>query len=372
MSVYELLPRLIRACLEFDKKNTEATALMIAKKIKREHPDVSTEITKALSYSGMGSSATRSLGVTPPPVDKDSRHSLVKISEPTEILDPILDEYVRLQLNDFIEERRQIDKFLDEGIVPPNSILLSGAPGVGKTYIAQWISHQLSLPLFTLDLASSISSYLGRSGQNIKSIFDYATSQPSILLLDELDAIAKRRDDASDLGELKRLVNVLLKELESCPSSCIIIGATNHPELLDKAIWRRFDRTLKVPMPEENERNLLMDRHLGKYKCNIGKETIKYLSINAANINAADICKLCEHIKRQIIMNHEKNANIIAFTELFKITQLDKRADKVVVCKKLKNEFPKLTTRDIAQITQIPLTSVQRYLKTEEVNNVES
>lgn len=85
-----------------------------------------------------------------------------------------------------------------------------------------------------MDLATSISSYLGRSGQNIKNIFDYAKSFPSILLLDEIDAIAKRRDDASDLGELKRLVNVLLKESETWPSQSIIIAATNHPGLLDK------------------------------------------------------------------------------------------------------------------------------------------
>ena len=364
MDAYDLLSKLVRASLEFDKKSVEATALMIARKIKKDHPVASAEITKALSYSGFENSAARSLDMSPLPVDRETRYSLVKLSEPIEMPDPILNEYARKQLDDFIKERGMLSKFLDEDIVPPNSILLNGAPGVGKTYIAQWISYQLNLPLVTLDLASSISSYLGRSGQNIRNIFEYATNQNAVLLLDELDAIAKRRDDVSDLGELKRLVNVLLKELESCPSTCIIIGATNHPELLDKAIWRRFDRSLTIPMPEESERMLLLQRHLGKNKDFLKKDTIEYLAHNTTNINAADICKLCEHIKRQSLLNPELNPDIIALTELFKISRLETKDEKILACKMLKGKFPKLKTRDISHITQISLTSVQRYLTT--------
>lgn len=362
MDAYDLLARLVRSSLEFDKKSVEATALMIAKKIKKDRPDAAAEITKALSYSGYDSSTARSLDMSPLPVDRETRYSLVKLVEPIEMLDPILDEYVRKQLDDFIKERELITKFLDEDIVPPNSILLSGAPGVGKTYIAQWISYKLNLPLVTLDLASSISSFLGRSGQNIRSIFEYAINQNAVLFLDELDSIAKRRDDASDLGELKRLVNVLLKELESCPSTCVVMGATNHPELLDKAIWRRFDRCLTIPMPEENQRGLLLQRHLGKLNQIIKRNTIEYLSYNTKNINAADICKMCEHIKRQSLINPDVDINLLALVELFKICQLETREEKIMICQQLKIEFANLSQREISQITQIPLTSVSRYL----------
>lgn len=362
MDAYDLLAKLIRSSLEFDKKSVEATALMIAKKIRKERPNAAAEITKALSYSGFDSSAARSLDMSPLPVDRETRYSLVKLTEPVETPEPILDDYVRRQLDDFIKEREMLTQFLDEDIIPPNSILLSGAPGVGKTYIAQWVSYKLGLPLVTLDLASSISSFLGRSGQNIRSIFEYAISQNAVLFLDELDSIAKRRDDASDLGELKRLVNVLLKELESCPSTCIIIGATNHPELLDKAIWRRFDRSLTVPLPEENERKLLIQRHLGKLNQTIKESTIEYLSANTKGVNAADICKMCEHIKRQSLINAGEDVNILALAELFKISQLQNREEKIKICQQLKKEFPDLPQREISQITQIPLTSVSRYL----------
>lgn len=366
MDVFDLVAKLIRSSLEFDKKAVEATALMIAKKIKKERPDTAAEITKSLSYSGYESSTARSIDMAPLPVDRETRYSLVKLIEPLEIPDPILDEYIRRQLDDLIKERGMIAQFLNEGIIPPNSLLLSGAPGVGKTYIAQWVSYKLNLPLVTLDLASAISSFLGRSGQNIRSIFEYAINQNAVLFLDELDSIAKRRDDASDLGELKRLVNVLLKELESCPITCVIIGATNHPELLDKAIWRRFDRSIIIPMPEGNERRLLIERHLGKLCQAISKDIIVYLSCNTKNINAADICKMCEHIKRQALINSTVDINLLSLIELFKIIHLESRTEKIQICQQLKNEFSNLSQREISQITRIPLASVSRYLTKQE------
>lgn len=362
MIIYELIPKLIRASFDSDRKTIEAISLAIIKKIKKEYPNIAEDIAKTLSYSGLESSTARSIDMKPLPVDRETRYSLVKLDEPSEILDPILAEYTRKQLDDFIKEREMLDVFLKENIVPPNSLLLDGPPGVGKTYIAKWMSYKLNLPLVTLDLASSISSYLGRSGQNIKNIFDYAKSQSAILFLDELDAIAKRRDDSADLGELKRLVNVLLKELESCPSTCVIIGATNHPELLDKAIWRRFDRTLSITLPSENEREQLIIRHLDKFSVNLRTNTLKYLTKNTASINAADICKLCEHIKRQCLLSPDQSIDFISLSELFKVTQTSSREDKIEICKLLKKEFPDLSQRDISQITHIPLTSVSRYL----------
>lgn len=362
MNAFDLIPKLVRSSLEADKKNIEATALMIARKIKKDYPAAAEEITKALAYSRLDSPVTRSIDMQPLPVDKETRYSLVKIEEPIEIPDPILEDFIRQQLEDFIKERQILEDFLREDIVPPNSILLDGPPGVGKTYIAYWLAYRLNTPIITLDLASSISSYLGRSGQNIRNIFDYAKSQRTILFLDELDAIAKRRDDAGDLGELKRLVNVLLKELEDCPSSCVILGATNHPELLDKAIWRRFDRTLTISMPDERERRSLLIRHLGKFGDELKKDTLDYLVKHTKDINAADICKLSEHMKRRAFLSPNEPLQLIALSELYKIKPLSTKEDKINICRLLKKGFSGLSLRDISMITQIPSTTVSRYL----------
>lgn len=365
MHVLELLPQLVRASFEGDKKMIEATALMIIKKIKKEYPVVAEDIAKVLSYADTGSSPTRALNLPPLPVDKETRYSLVEVETPLNIATPILDEYTWQQISDFIKERELIAQFMQAGIVPPNSLLMCGSPGVGKTYVAHWIAAQLNLPLLTLDLATSISSYLGRSGQNIRSIFEYAKAQPSVLFLDELDAIAKRRDDTGDLGELKRLVNVLLKEIENYPTSGVIIAATNHPELLDKAIWRRFDRTLTVPMPEAQEREKLLYRHLDSYANLIGGTTIAYVVSHTHNVNAADICKLSEHIKRQFLLNPNVPTKLIVLSELFKVSPPLSKDDKIRICKEIKFEFPQTTQREISKITQIPLTTVSRYLSRE-------
>lgn len=362
MDAVELIPKLLRSGLDGDRKVLEATALMIIKKIRKDYPDVADEISHTLAYLGTSSATARSLNMQPLPVDKESRYALVDVEDPLNVPDPILDEYTRQQIDDFLKERNMMPQFLQAGIVPPNSLLLSGQPGVGKTYLVHWISSQLQLPLVTLDLATSISSYLGRSGQNIRSIFEYAKAQPAVLFLDELDAIAKRRDDSGDLGELKRLVNVLLKEIEDYPTTSIIIGATNHPELLDKAIWRRFDRSLMVQMPELSERKSLLFRHLYDLAEKVGNETLDYIAANTRGINAADICKLCEHMKRQFLLCPDTPVKVIALSELFKIIVPQDRDERIQICQKLKAGFPAMSQRDISQITHIPLTTVSRYL----------
>lgn len=361
MTIDELVPKLIRACLDNDKKLVEEISIMIIKIMKKKNPDIAKEISQALTFYHNGTSTTRAVDIQPLPVDKESRFSLGNAEEPLATEPPILSEETTYQLNEFIAEREKLEKLIYEEITPPTSMIFIGPPGVGKTYSAKWLSYKLNLPLITMDLATSISSYLGRSGQNVKSLFDYSRSFPSILFLDELDAIAKRRDDASDLGELKRLVNVLLKELENWPSQSIIIAATNHPDLLDKAIWRRFDRTINFNLPETDEREKLIERSLGKFKKNLSRISIDFIIKQTDGINAADICKLCMHIKRKIVMS-DKNSDLIAIEEACNGNYKDRKS-KIDTCCMLKNTFPNLSGRDISRITKISNVTVSRYLK---------
>ncbi|MCD7923137.1 MAG: ATP-binding protein [Clostridiales bacterium] len=359
----EYIPKLIRAALNNDKKSVEAIGLMIGRKLKKEDPDIANEVMKILACTKSGTDVMRSLDMAPVPVDRETRGRLAKLEEPINVLDPILPKDVLDDLLQFIKERSLIDKFLEEDVVPSNSILLHGKPGVGKTYIARWLSYKLNMPMVTLDLANSISSYLGRSGQNIKNIFQYTKEQEILLFLDEIDAIAKKRDDATDLGELKRLVNVLLKELEDCPVSCVVIGATNHPELLDKAIWRRFDRNLEIPEPGMRERELLFARGLDKRMDEISEGCKKVLLEGTVQMSAADVCKMCEHIKRRIILYPDKSVEACVIREFCSYTEVKTKEQKIEVCKLLKQSDKKMTLKRISEITGIPLSSVDRYLK---------
>lgn len=364
MNSEELLPRLIRACLDSDRRLVEEISMMYVKILKKKNPLLAQEIANSLTYARNGASAIRAADVQPVPVDRESRFSLCKAEEPLETEFPILDQTTSDELNCFIYERSQIETLLLEDITPPNSLLFTGAPGVGKTYTARWLSYQLGLPLITMDLATSISSYLGRTGQNIKSLFDYARSFPSILFLDEIDAIAKRRDDASDLGELKRLVNVLLKELETWPSYSVIIAATNHPDLLDKAIWRRFDRVVEFNLPDLDEREKIIERYLGKYYDKLSESAISYAVKQTEQVNTADICKLCMHAKRRMVLE-KSNPDFIILEEFFS-GKLDTKDGKREVCNLLKETNPSLSIRDISKITKISASSVSRYLQKEE------
>lgn len=360
---FDYIPKLVRAAMRNDKKNVEAISLMLSRSLKKEFPEISSEIIKILSYSNGGADVIRSLDMASLPRDRETRSRLVQIEEPILRSDPILDVKTRSELDDFIKERGLIEKFLNENVSPPNSILLHGKPGVGKTYIAKWMSYMLRMPILTLDLANSISSYLGRSGQNIKSIFDYAKEQNVVLFLDEIDAIAKRRDDISDLGELKRLVNVLLKELEDCPVTCVIIGATNHPELLDKAIWRRFDRNLEIMLPAAGQRVELLQRGLADSFDEIKKDIIGMLVEGMDGVSSADICKFCEHVKRKKILNESYSITDCVLMEYVRFIDLTTKEQKKIFCKKLKEYNKKTTIREISEITGISPSSVDRYLK---------
>lgn len=359
----DYLPKLIRAAMNNDKKNIEAISLMIGRKLKKEDPEVANQIMKILSCTNSGVDVMRSMDMSSVPVDRETRYQLGKIEEPIFLEEPILNEDVFAELEQFLQERRLVHEFLKQDIIPPNSILLHGNPGVGKTYIAKWISYKLNMPMVTLDLANSISSYLGRSGQNIKNIFQYTKEQNVILFLDEMDAIAKRRDDASDLGELKRLVNVLLKELEECPVNCVIVGATNHPELLDKAIWRRFDRSVEIKVPDNAERRKLLERNLGARYVELEKGIIELLEEGTEGISAADICKMCEHIKRKTITKPHQTMNANALEEYCSYADIKSKEKKIYICQFLKKHNNRLTVKKISEITGIPTSSVDRYLK---------
>ncbi|WP_377513299.1 AAA family ATPase [Octadecabacter sp. R77987] len=186
------------------------------------------------------------------PTDTDSRFQLLRVEEtPFLQMEPVYTEQVQSTLSRLVEERQNLGTLLEAGLEPTRTVLFTGPPGVGKTLGARWVARELGLPLMILDLSAVMSSYLGRTGSNLRHVLDYAKSIDCVLLIDELDAIAKRRDDSGEIGELKRLVTVLLQQLDDWPSSGLLIAATNHSDLLDPAVWRRFEQPVNFELPQE-------------------------------------------------------------------------------------------------------------------------
>lgn len=163
--------------------------------------------------------------------------------------DIILPKNILKACNELIEEHQRRELLRSYNLEPRHRILLSGPPGNGKTTLAEALASQMMLPLFIVKYEGIISRYLGETSIQLDKLFDHVKSRRCILFFDEFDAISKERGDENDNGEIKRVVNSLLKQIDNLPSHVIVIGATNHAQMLDKAIWRRFQLQLYLPQP---------------------------------------------------------------------------------------------------------------------------
>ena len=289
--------------MQGDGRQIEALVRRLAKQEKRRNPALAAELTalvEGASFSAMN--ATRASGQLVP-VDGESRLDLLRIEHPDYALEtPVLVPSVRRRVEQVLDERRHLDGLLEVGLEPSRTMLFTGPPGVGKTLSARWIAKQLGQPLFVLDLASVMSSFLGRTGANVRAVLDYAKRHEGVLLLDEFDAVAKRRADDTEVGELKRLVTVLLQEIDQWPSDRLLIAATNHGELLDPAVWRRFDIVVDFPLPAVEDMAVLAQKELGSL---IGSNWSRAVGMMMYGQSFSDVSRLTRAVRRQSVISGE-------------------------------------------------------------------
>lgn len=246
----EELVQMARLALTGRPQDVQTFLRRLARRHRGELPELAAQLTQLLQEAPTRQTPLRREAAAPIPVDLETRLQLLRIEEqPSLDVEPIWDAPIRRALQQIISERQRDEELQRQGLTPTRSIIFTGPPGVGKTLAARWIARELHRPLLTLDLSAVMSSFLGRTGANVRHVLDYAKSVRAVLLLDELDSIAKRRDDSTDVGELKRLVTVLLQEIDDWPATSLLIAATNHANLLDPAVWRRFEMRVEFPMP---------------------------------------------------------------------------------------------------------------------------
>ncbi len=256
------------------------------------------------------------------PVDTESRAEMVEVSNPQlSAKNIILDKYIEVEIDNFIKYYQNRDKIILSGLDLNNSLLLYGPPGCGKTTIAQYISNITGLPLVTARLDALVSSLLGSTAKNIRKLFEYASKTDCILFLDEFDVIAKLRDDKNELGELKRVVNSLIQNIDNFSSNSILIAATNHHELLDPAIWRRFSRILEINKPNENEIEELLaifldDNNYEKIIKNQKQlQQLKKLFLGFSHSDIKTIIQNC--LKQSIIQNKVETNYVDIIQEIY-------------------------------------------------------
>lgn len=236
------------------------------------------------------------------PRDKDSFLELYEIVQSNVTLDDVvLPDSQKNALQQLIEEQRNTEALTKHNIEPANRLLLCGPPGCGKTMTAYAIGQALGLPIAYVRLDGLVSSYLGQTSINLRKVFESVRRQRILLFLDEFDAIAKKRDDSNELGELKRVVTTLLQNFDNMPINVLLIAATNHEHLLDPAIWRRFNLAVTMELPNERQRLSLLYKWMSEYAIN---EAIDYkiMAKITEGLNGAQIKELTKAaVKKYLI-----------------------------------------------------------------------
>jgi hypothetical protein len=293
------------------------------------------------------------------PVDDESRLSLLKVfKDPLDREAPLLSAELDASLGQLIQERKQTARLATLGLSPTRSAIFVGAPGVGKTLTARWLAAQLGVPLYVLDLTAVMSSLLGRSGNNLRAALDFAKRSPCVLLLDEIDAIAKRRSDDTDIGELKRLVTVILQEVDEWPSTGLLLAATNHAELIDPALWRRFDLVVEFKVPEAAAVKEAIKRFLGRDFALFGR-WIEILAFAFHGQSFSDIEREIHRFRRAVALGTTPDADLIEEFIKARALSLDRqgRIDMAVLLAKQ----TRLSQHSISEITGVSRDTIRKY-----------
>lgn len=235
------------AALAADYTRLRRVGQRLSKAIEVENPEGARKFRLVLNRKGVPLQASGFTEILP--VDNKSRLPLIE-EQPWPDAPVFLDSAGNEQFAAFLVDIENHEKLAAAGIASKHSLILAGPPGTGKTLLAGHVAAQLGRKLYVVRLDSIISSLLGDTAKNIRSVFDFVAGKNAVLFLDELDAVAKMRDDRAELGELKRVVNTVIQGIDSLDASAVVIAATNHAQMLDSAIWRRFHYKIMFTAPD--------------------------------------------------------------------------------------------------------------------------
>ena len=243
---------------------------------------------------------------TIPPIDRETGAQLCTVEFPGAMQTaPIYEKDVKDTIDGLLDEWRHPEVLRCVDVEPTRSLLIFDPPGSGKTMTAYHIAQNLGLPLIMARIDGLISSFLGTTARNIANLFDFANRYTCVLLLDEFDALAKQRDDPQEIGEIKRVVNTLLQNLDLRRDHGVTIAITNHDRLLDPAIWRRFETHVHIGDPNMEAVTSLVKRFL--LPIAPGNGTISIIAYCLRGRSGADLQRICMSIKRTIALSRTEH-----------------------------------------------------------------
>ncbi|MCL6559282.1 MAG: ATP-binding protein, partial [Firmicutes bacterium] len=300
----ELLRKLFLSHQRGNEEEFRAAALeVIAEEEKKSNHRLAKDLLRILENGGSSVSgqpfSPGNIGLLPK--DRERQTLLVDVRQPNRYLpDILLNKGNKAVIERVLQEYRHAELLRVHGLRPSTKLLFCGPPGCGKTLCSEIIAGELGLPLLYIRFDAVVSSYLGETAANLRKVFDYAANGRWVVLFDEFDAIGKARDDMTEHGELKRVVNSFLQLLDNFNSPSVLIAATNHEQLLDPALWRRFDEIVMFPRPSVHEIRSLLAMKLKNFP-HSGLD-LKTAASKLKGLSHADVERICfDAIKAAIL-----------------------------------------------------------------------
>ena len=296
MARADLVVRVVRAARVGDdtdlRRSTEA---LIAEERQQQHHLVAERLEEALRSNG----AAVGNGIS---LSHEAPRGVAVVRPQRDLGTLILRGEVRAAIAELIEEQSRIEVLRSHGLEPRNRLLLTGPPGNGKTSVAEGIAEALMLPLFVVRYEEVIGSYLGETATRLAQVFTDARTRRCVLFFDEFDAVAKERGDEHETGEIKRVVTSLLLNVDDLPPHVIVIAASNHPELLDRAVDRRFQLRLALLAPTAKERTEWFQNLRDELNGPVGM-TAETFAKRTAGASFSRLEDLAEDIRRRRVLD---------------------------------------------------------------------
>lgn len=276
MARSDLLVNLVKSGASGDKLALKKTVeAIVAEERAKQHNLVADRIEKAYR-SANGHNGIVSMNTVVSEHNPRARDFIAEITPRRRLEDLVLPEVTLMAVQQLIEEQQRASLLRSHSLEPRHSVMLVGPPGNGKTSLAEAVAESLAVPFFVVRYEAMIGSFLGETASRMKRVFDYARTTPCVLFFDEFDTVGKERGDTHETGEIKRVVTSLLMQIDDLPSYVVILAATNHSELLDRAVWRRFQLRLSLPVPSQKQ--------LAAYLTALSERSDVKLGIGAAQI----------------------------------------------------------------------------------------
>ncbi len=306
MAKADQIKALIRSHAEGDDARFYAVAMQVAAQAARSGQGRFAQELRALvdrAKERAGSAPARGPRPIPMAQPRGELAGLLTVAYPkTRVVDMALEGDLRQRIDRVLVEQRQRERIREHGFAPLRKLLLVGPPGTGKTMTAAALAGELGLALFTIQLDGLITKYMGETAAKLRLVFDAMHATRGVYLFDEFDALGGQRGGANDVGEIRRVLNSFLQFLETDESDSLVIAATNHVKLLDRALFRRFDSVLEYKLPSQQVATQVMRARLGL----LDTSQVDWAGAAAAaeTLSHAEITHACEQAAKNAILAH--------------------------------------------------------------------